>query len=482
MQSGWIRATPATHGIESIVTTSPTTPPRTDTGQNRPPDRSHSGRHLSLIVAGSLAGGLVAAVLLVAAPFIPPAESAITGAVLIGFGLGWVMLAVLSTRYTEQPQRWAAVPAAVLGLGGLLLVVFGSSAQVVLNWAWPPLLLAMAVWMAVRVRRQLPSRSGRWLLYPVIVMLAMAAVAGGVETVMAASDARTHPMAGRLVDVGGHSLHLSCTGSGSPTVVLEPGGGETSAVLGWIAPAVAQDTRVCVYDRAGRGFSEPADAPQDAAQIAADLHTLLQRGEDTGPYVLAGHSFGGLYVQTFAARYPDDVAGLVLIDSTAPASTPASTTAPAPPGEGDSYNLVGRVAALVSASARFGVGRLYGQFDYASLPPHSRAEARASVAKGGQLGSTMEEYVTANSSMEQAAALADVGDTPLVVVSAGSGNAPGWSTEQEAMAALSTNSALRVVDGATHASLISAEDDAAVTTQAILDVVRSVRNSAPLAE
>ena len=123
------------------------------------------------------------------------------------------------------------------------------------------------------------------------------------------------------IDVGGHRLHLSCTGSGTPTVVLEPGGGDMSSNLGRIAPAVARDTRVCVYDRAGRGWSEPADASQDGLQIAADLHTLLQRGQVPGPYVLAGHSFGGLYVLTFAARYPDEVAGMVLIDSTAPAST-----------------------------------------------------------------------------------------------------------------------------------------------------------------
>ncbi len=92
-----------------------------------------------------------------------------------------------------------------------------------------------------------------------------------------------------------------------------------SSNLGWIAPAVARDTRVCVYDRAGRGWSEPADTTQDGAQIATDLHTLLQRGHVPGPYVLAGHSFGGLYVLTFAARYPDEVAGMVLVDSTPPA-------------------------------------------------------------------------------------------------------------------------------------------------------------------
>jgi pimeloyl-ACP methyl ester carboxylesterase len=123
-------------------------------------------------------------------------------------------------------------------------------------------------------------------------------------TVREATDAQAYPMPGQLIDVGGHRLHLSCTGSGSPTVVLEPGGGEMSSNLGWITPAVARDTRVCVYDRAGRGWSEPADTVQHGMQIATDLRTLLQRGNVPGPYVLAGHSFGGLYVLAFAARYP----------------------------------------------------------------------------------------------------------------------------------------------------------------------------------
>ena len=254
------------------------------------------------------------------------------------------MLAVLSVRFTDQPQRWAAAPALFMGLSGLLLVAFGSSVHEVLTWVWPPAVLALVIWMFVRARRHLRSPSRRWLLYPVIAVLALASVGGGYETVREAADAKAHPMPGQLIDVGGHRLHLSCTGSGSPTVVLEPGAGVMSSDLGWITPAVARDTRVCVYDRAGRGWSEPADTPQDATQIATDLHTLLHRGQVPGPYVLAGHSFGGLYTLTFAARYPDEVAGMVLVDSTAPAS--AAKPEATPPGDGGSYDLMGRVSAL----------------------------------------------------------------------------------------------------------------------------------------
>ena len=323
-------------------------------GQDRRKTRGRLGR----IVAGSLATGLAAALLLAAAPFIPATESALTGAVLGGFALGWAMLAVLSTRFTDQPQRWAAAPALFMGLGGLLLMVFGSSVHEVLSWVWPPALLALVVGMVVGIRRQLRSRAGRWLLYPVVAVLAVSAVGGGYETVREAVDANAYPMPGQLVDVGGHRLHLRCTGSGSPTVVLEPGAGAMSSSLGWITPAVARDTRVCVYDRAGRGWSDPADTPQDGAQIATDLHTLLHAADVPGPYVLAGHSFGGLYTLAFAARYPDEVVGMVLVDSTAPAPRPSPVTTS--PDDAGSYDVVGRVSALASITARLGLARLYG--------------------------------------------------------------------------------------------------------------------------
>ena len=457
--------------MESIVANEPT--PK-DTGRDRPsPPDSGARGHIGWIVAGSLATGLVTALLLVAAPFIPAEEGAVTGAVLCGFALGWAMLAVLSVRFTDQPQRWAAAPALFMGLGGLLLVGFGSPAHQVLNWVWPPAMLALAIWMSVCVHRQLQSRLGRWLLYPVIVVLALASIGGGYQTLGAAADAKAHPMPGQLIDVGGHRLHLSCTGSGTPTVVLEPGAGEMSSNLGWIAPAVARDTRVCVYDRAGRGWSEPADSAQDGAQIATDLHTLLQRGHVPGPYVLAGHSFGGLYVLTFAARYPNEVAGLVLVDSTAPAS--AANAGAMSPGHGGSNGAMSRVSALYSTAARLGLARLYAQSTLGSLPPRSREEVRASDATPSTLRSTIDEYLQATASTEQAAALHDFDDKPLIVLTAGSGHDAAWSAAQNRMVRLSTNSVHRVIAGATHDDLIANEKDAAATTQAILEVVSSVR-------
>ena len=157
-------------------------------------------------------------------PFIPAEPSELTGAVLCGFALGWAMLAVLSVRFTDQPQRWAWAPAAVHGPRRASPLVFGPAAHDVLDWVWPPAMLALAVWMVVRIRRQLRSRIGRWLLYPVVVLLPWPRSAAATRPCGAARSP-AYPMPGQLIDVGGHRLHLHCTGSGSPTVVLQPGGG-----------------------------------------------------------------------------------------------------------------------------------------------------------------------------------------------------------------------------------------------------------------
>src|SRR3954447_7484625 len=125
----------------------PTAPAQVRPGDGSKPTR---GGRIGRIVAASLATGLIAAVLLIAAPFIPPEENDVTGAALCGFAVGWALLAILSTRYTDQPQRWAVAPALFMGLGGLLLIGSGSSSRDVLNWIWPPVLLALVVWMFIQ--------------------------------------------------------------------------------------------------------------------------------------------------------------------------------------------------------------------------------------------------------------------------------------------------------------------------------------------
>lgn len=435
---------------------------------------------VALVMAGSAVAGFLAAVALVVAPVVPATEEGLTGAVLCGFAIGWALLALLSTRFTTQPQRWAAAPSLVLGASGITLLALGTSAHPVVDWIWPPVLLALAIWMSVRVHRDLGSRPGRWLLYPAIAAMGVAAVGGAYQTLGTALDASpTSSMPGRLIDVGGHRLHLNCTGNGSPTVVVEAGGGMMAAQLGWITPAVARDTTICVYDRAGRGWSDAADSPQDALTISTDLHTLLQQAGVPGPYVMAGHSFGGLYALTYTAHHPDDVAGLVLIDSTSPDySSPVDATVR--PASARTDDLTGRVAALASSVARLGVGRLFAALASNDLPPNEQAQVRATSASPETLRSIVEEYGRASTSTDQAAALRDFGDKPLMVLSSTVGNAPDWSQKQDRLATLSTDAVHRGVDGASHASLVSEETDAATTSQAILKVVAAVRTEQPL--
>lgn len=227
-----------------------------------------------------------------------------------------------------------------------------------------------------------------------------------------------------------------------------------------------------MYDRAGKGWSDPVDGPQDAGQIATDLHTLLDRAGVPGPYVLAGHSFGGLYVLTFAAQYPDQVAGLVLLDSTAP------STAPAPATNG-SYDLLGRISAPVAATADLGWARLIPDL-YDSLPSRARDEVRATVSTARTIQSYVDEFRAGAASARQAAALVDFGSKPLIVVSAGGGNSAGWPAAQAKLATLSSNRRHDVVADATHASLYLDQTHAAAASQAIRDVVASIRSRRPL--
>ena len=428
-------------------------------------------------MALSLATGAVAALLFAFLPFVAVEESAVTGAVLCGFAVGWAVLRLVTQRFTDQPQRWAAVPVMYMGVGGLLLVALGSPMREALSWVWPPTLFLLVIWAVYRTRSNMGSRIGRVQLYVVFGILALSAIGGGYQTVGEATDSSAMPATGRLIDVSGHQLYLNCVGSGSPTVVLEPGAGATSSQMGWISPAVARGTRVCVYDRAGRGWSEPADTPQDGAQIAADLHTLLHRAGETGPYVLAGHSFGGLYVRIFAAHYPDEVAGLILVDSTESKESAKSVITPF--GGGGSEPAAGRVPVLASLSARLGLTRLVGQLDLGTLPPHSRDEARTSVAQASWVRSTVDEYMRGTASMQEAASLGDFANKPLFVLTAGEHPAS-WIASQKKMLSLSTNSVQEIVAGASHTDMVLEEKYATATAQAILAVVDSVRNDRPL--
>ena len=123
---------------------------------------------------------------------------------------------------------------------------------------------------------------------------------------------------GRLVDIGGHRLHIYCVGEGVPSIIFDSGVGGFSLEWSRVQNVLARRTRVCSYDRAGYGWSDLGPLPRTSERITRELHTLLERAGVAGPYIIAGHSFGGYNAQLFARNYPDQTAGLVLIDSSHP--------------------------------------------------------------------------------------------------------------------------------------------------------------------
>ena len=215
------------------------------------------------VVALTMLGGTILAVVLDVVVFYGAAVHVITGVALLSFSFGWGVLAAASARLTDQPQRWAGVPCTAMGLTGAAVLVLAHSngAMENLGWVWPPLLLVLSVWMIVQVRRSLRSWTRRAFMYPVLGFLVIAALGGAFETVQERLDRSTYAMPGTLVDVGGHSLHIHCTGSGTPTVVLEGGRGRCRRSSDGSPAAIARGTRVCVYDRSAGGGASPHRVP-----------------------------------------------------------------------------------------------------------------------------------------------------------------------------------------------------------------------------
>jgi pimeloyl-ACP methyl ester carboxylesterase len=318
--------------------------------------------------------------------------------------------------------------------------------------------------------------TGKALLWLAVVLLVLAASGAIYQAVATERAERAYPPPGEMVDVGSNSLHINCVGRGSPTVVLDGGTGEMSADWALVQREVSHSTRVCAYDRAGMGWSEMGPEPRDARRISGELHALLEGSGIEGPYVLAGHSFGGLYAQTYAARYPEEMAGVALIESSSPEQFGHRSVARG------SYEPPTRRFAVASVAARLGLVRLLYELVPAppDLPPQQRAQIDALSPSTRQVSTTALELRAAPQTATQARGLRSLGDKPLAVVSAGT-QEPEWLELQDDLATLSSNSIHRVVEGATHMSVLYDEADSEATSAAIFEVVSAVRNDRSLA-
>jgi pimeloyl-ACP methyl ester carboxylesterase len=271
-----------------------------------------------------------------------------------------------------------------------------------------------------------------------------------------------------MVDVGGYRLHINCEGSGSPTVIIDAGWGAWSLEWSWVQGEVAKTTGVCTYDRAGMGYSEAGPLPRNADQFATELHTLLERANIAGPYVMAGHSLGGLPVRLFAHDYPTEVVGLVLIDS----MSPGQMTQPATETEAQTPSASGG-SALPALAARIGLVRLLSVLVITQgLPPEAQPAYTAFSVTPRSVQAWADEGASIQQSLAQAEAIKSFGDLPLIVLTGALDQMAGWETLQAELLELSSNSRQVIADNSGHNPQID-QPEAAVA--AILDMVSQLR-------
>lgn len=311
------------------------------------------------------------------------------------------------------------------------------------------------------------------------------------------------PAPGRLIDIGTHRLHIICAGSGSPAVIFDAALGGSSLSWALVQPAVGRLTRACAYDRAGFSWSEAGPLPRTAGRIAGELHALLRAADVAPPFVLVGHSFGGLVVRLFAQRHPELTAGLVLLD-------PAHPEHWADPADKERVQIE-RGAGLCrqgARAARFGVARVVASLAGLGALRPARALA-ALVSRGGLRREdesvlapawklppdarrplrhfwTEEKFYTAlgsqiesicESAREVAVTDRGFGDRPTIVISAGNADDDRLRL-QEALARKSSRGRHVVAEGSGHWIPLDRPD---LVIECIEEVVRACRASGPAA-
>lgn len=318
-----------------------------------------------------------------------------------------------------------------------------------------------------------------WGLVGLALVIIVPIVAGFIyESVMQASDAERYPAPGQLIDVDGYTMHINCVGEGSPTVILESGAGGLSLQQYALQEQLRENTRVCAYDRTGMGWSDPRPETRTAWQIVAELHTLLQNANIEPPYVLVGPSNGGIYVRAFAAQYPDETAGLVLLDPTYEATIADAQSIPM-----GVYIFMGRI----------GVFRLSAA---AACPSCSPEGAAAMAAQRGR-AVTWETYNAEWAALQQPDEIALMserlgqagmfGDMPMIVINANQSGVPIEEASSDYRAALETeNSVMNSLSTNFRSSLVISDhglsDQQALVVQSIRDVLSSAQTGEALSQ
>jgi pimeloyl-ACP methyl ester carboxylesterase len=335
-----------------------------------------------------------------------------------------------------------------------------------------------------------PARVLRWtkrIVLSLVGLFVLAVVAGSIWEALAwRQTLKDYPPPGEMVDIGGRQMHIDCRGNGSPTVVFEAGldvGGAISWTL--VHDSIAEKTRACAYNRAGIVWSDPSPGPHNAVTVANDLHATLEAADEPGPYVLVGHSLGGPYSMTYTRLHGDDVAGLVFVDASHPDQI--GRMAEAAGKELQPSLTPMKIAARLSFT---GIVRLIsGQIAFDQLPDQRPIEImRAYLPR--TLGQMLLEMDSLDATLAEAGTLRDLGDRPLVVLTA---MAPHdetmlattgmtreqaqafqneWKVLHEEEASWSTSSRHELVPDATHYIQMDRPD---VVIRAVEEVVDAIR-------
>jgi pimeloyl-ACP methyl ester carboxylesterase len=312
----------------------------------------------------------------------------------------------------------------------------------------------------------------RWILLSLLGLAVFVALAGFLyENISEARDRRFNQMPGKLIDVGGRKMHILCTGEGSPVVVLDSGLGDTYVSWRKVQPEIAKFTRVCSYDRAGLGYSEPSSQPRTSKVIAEELHALLHAAAIPPPYVLVGHSMGGYDVRLFAGLYRNEVAGMVLIDSSHPDQESRLPV--------ELRNLEGteiRESEFLEFGMPFGIPRLLRLCEDDPVP-------RAAECNFRSAHEAVRELEAFGESAAQAGAITSLGDLPLIVLShdpdkPSSEFPPAlsysinevWERMQEDLAHLSTRGTQRIVKNSSHYIQVDRPDVVVAAVRDVLDL------------
>lgn len=323
-----------------------------------------------------------------------------------------------------------------------------------------------------------PHRLVRRIALYLIALLLILVVGGFLyENISEARDRRFNHFEGKRVDVDGREMHIDCTGDLSPTVILDSGLGDS--YLSWrkVQPEIAKFARVCSYDRAGLGYSDPSSRPRTSKVIAEELHGLLQSANISPPYVLVGHSMGGYDVRVYTNMYPKEVVGMVLVDASHPDQENRF-----PQELRDMEGRWHREAQFIAYTTLIGVPRLLGLCD-------TDAKSRAADCNWHSTHEQLAEMQSFSQSAAEAAAAGSLGDLPLAVLShdpdrpssemptdlAKQVNAE-WEKMQEELAHLSTRGTRTVAKNSAHYIQFDRPD---VVIDAVHGVVEQARPQNP---